>query len=43
VAITRARQQLFLIGNAGILQSHPVYATLLHHYRDRMIELKAGD
>ncbi len=37
VAITRARQQLYLVGNAPILRQHPVYATLLAHYRKKMI------
>ena len=37
VALTRARQQLFLIGNAHILKSNAVYATLLEYYRENMV------
>lgn len=43
VAITRARQQLFLIGNARILKQHPVYATLIDFYRKKLIVLDAND
>ncbi len=43
VAITRARQQLFLIGNARILKQHPVYATLIDFYRKKLIVLEAND
>ncbi|MBF6598660.1 MAG: AAA family ATPase [Fermentimonas sp.] len=38
VSITRAREQMFLIGNANIMKLQPVYKKLLDFYKDKMIE-----
>ena len=43
VSITRAREQLFLIGNANIMKLQPVYKKLLDYYKDKMIVLEEGN
>jgi DNA replication ATP-dependent helicase Dna2 len=39
VSITRAREQLFLIGNPNIMGLQPIYKKLLDFYKDKMIIL----
>lgn len=39
VSITRAREQLFLIGNANIMRLQPIYKKLIEFYNDKMIIL----
>lgn len=37
VSITRAREQLFLIGNPHIMRLHPIYNKLIEFYKDKKI------
>lgn len=40
VALTRARQQLFLVGNRQILKKHPIYATLMEFLNNDTIVME---
>lgn len=43
VTLTRARQQLFMVGNRQILKKHPIYTTLLEFLRQDTVAIEKDD
>lgn len=39
VTLTRARKQMFLIGNTALLSTNHIYRQLVNHYKDKTVEI----